>query len=134
MESSVRGTSHFLWSSGCDAASSPVEEVGPAPVFEAAFDGEQDVAPAFDQWASGPLEAAADDLLADAFRRRIRRQSEFPAEVVAHSAVRSCTVAAAQGMEQVEDEDQCPSGENLLARGSDPLRSVGHHRHQHCRK
>ena len=40
---SVSGVVHFFGSSGCNAASPPIEEVGPAPVFEAAFDGEQGV-------------------------------------------------------------------------------------------
>ena len=37
------GVVHIFGSSGCNAASPPIEEVGPAPVFEAAFDGEQGV-------------------------------------------------------------------------------------------
>ena len=37
------GVAHIFGSSGCNAASPPIEEVGPAPVFEAAFDGEQGV-------------------------------------------------------------------------------------------
>ena len=41
-----------------------------------------------------------------------------------HGRGRGC-----QSMEQVEDEDHCPSGENRLAGGSDPRRSVGEHRH-----
>ena len=164
-------------------AKQKLEEVGPTQVFEAAFDGEQSVGSGLRPVASGPLEAAADDLLAGAFHDAgSDRQSELPAEVVAHSVGVGLVVAdaggdgfgpvavqlqsgddfgdppddqlrldpvhpplpfafvsrqvlhgggrACQGMEQVEDEDQCPSGENLLAGGSDPLRSVGHHRHQ----
>ena len=34
---------HIFGSNGYNAASFPIEEVGPAPVFEAAFDGEQGV-------------------------------------------------------------------------------------------
>ena len=37
------GVVHIFGSSGCNAASPPIEEVGPAPVFEAAFDGERGV-------------------------------------------------------------------------------------------
>ena len=58
---------HIFWSSGCDAASPPFEEVGPAHVFEAAFDGEQGVGARFRPAASRPFESAADDLLAGAF-------------------------------------------------------------------
>ena len=41
----------------------------------------------------------------------------------------SLRVGVCQGMEQLEDENHFPSGENLLARGSDPRHSVGQHRH-----
>ena len=40
---SQMGVVHIFGSSGCNAASPPIEEVGPAPVFEAVFDGEQGV-------------------------------------------------------------------------------------------
>ena len=39
----VPGVVHIFWSSGCSSASPPIEKVGPAPVFETAFDGEQGV-------------------------------------------------------------------------------------------
>ena len=73
------GESRVLWSCGCGAASPPFEEVGPTVVLQAASDGEQGV-------GSGPLEAAANDLLANAFHDTgSDRQSELPAEVIAHS-------------------------------------------------
>ena len=77
---------YIFGSSGCNLASSPVEEVGPAPVFEAAFDGEQGVGSSLRPVvASGPLESAADDLLAGAFQDAgSDRQSELPVQVVAH--------------------------------------------------
>ena len=179
---SVGGVVHIFGSSGCGAASPLIEEVGPAPVFEAAFDGEQGVGSGLRPVAPRPLEAAADDLLAGAFHDAgADRQSELPAEVVAHSVRVGLVVAdaggdgfgpvaaplqsgddlgdppgvqlrldpvhpqllfafvrrqrlrgggrACQGVEQVEDEDHFPSGENLFAGGSDPRRSVGQHRH-----
>ena len=77
---------HIFGSSGCNAASSPIEEVGSAPVFETAFDGEQGVGSGLQLAASGSLESAADDLLAGAFHdARSDRQSELPVEVLAHS-------------------------------------------------
>ena len=49
-----RGVVHIFGSSGCNAASPPIEEVGPTPVFEAAFDGEQGLGarlrPAASRW------------------------------------------------------------------------------------
>ena len=80
------GVVHIFGSSGCNAAGSPFEEVGPAPVFEAAFDGEQGIGARLRLAPSGPLESAADDLLAGAFHDAgSDRQSEFPAAVAAHS-------------------------------------------------
>ena len=37
------GCVHTFGSGGCNAVNTPFEEVGPAPVFEAAFDGEEGV-------------------------------------------------------------------------------------------
>ena len=72
--------------SGCNAASSPFEEVRPAPVFEAAFDGERGVGSGLRPVAPGPLEAAGDDSLAGAFHDAgSDRQFELPVEIVAHS-------------------------------------------------
>ena len=91
------GASHVFWSGGCGAASPPFEEVGPTVVLQAAFDGEQGVGSSLRPVASGPLESAAGDLLADAFHDAgSNRQSELPAEVVAHS-VRVGLVGAAAG-------------------------------------
>ena len=75
-----------FWSCGCGAASPPFEEVGPTIVLQAASDGEQGVGSGLRPVASGPLEAAANDLLASAFHDTgSDRQSELPAEVIAHS-------------------------------------------------
>ena len=79
------GASHDSWSGGCGATSSPVEEVGPAGVLQAAFDGEQGVGTRLRPAAPGPLESTADDLLAGAFHAAgPDRQSALPAEVAAH--------------------------------------------------
>ena len=51
---------------GC-AASSPFEEVGPTVVLQVASDSEQGAGSGLRPVAPGPLEAAADDLLASAF-------------------------------------------------------------------
>ena len=48
------GVVHVFGSSGCNAASSPFEVVGPEPVFEAAFDGEQGVGSGLRPVAFGP--------------------------------------------------------------------------------
>ena len=64
---------YIFGSSGCNLASSPIEEVGRAPVFEAAFDGEQGVGSGLRPVASGPLESAAGDLLAGTFQRKVLR-------------------------------------------------------------
>ena len=77
---------HIFGSSGCNAAGSQFEEVGPEPVFEAAFDGEQGIGARLRPAPSGPLESAADDLLAGSFHDAgPDRQSELPAAVAAHS-------------------------------------------------
>ena len=82
------GASYDSWSSGCDAASPPIEEVGPAVVPEAAFDGEQDVGSGLQPAAPGSFESAAYDLLAGAFHDAgSDRQSALPAEVAAHSVL-----------------------------------------------
>ena len=225
------GVIYIFGSSGCTAVSSPFEEVGPAPVFKAAFDGEQGVGSCFRPVASGLLESAADDLLADRLSVRARPSRDradrkaFPFQFLQHDnllqfnhptrasfgrkigwdsgllsfrgrapgtnsqplsgefyfstfgefslssnsdgfgpvtvrlqsgddlgdppdvqlrldPVRPQLLFAlvrrqrlhggrrvCQGMEQVEDEDHCPSDENRLADDLDPRRSVGHHRH-----
>ena len=51
--SSNKGAVHIFGSSGCNAASPPIGEVGLAPVFEAAFDGEQSVGARLRPAASG---------------------------------------------------------------------------------
>ena len=80
------GAVHIFWSIGCNAASLPFEEVGPARVFEAAFDGEQGVGARFRPAASRPFESAADDLLAGAFHGAgTDRQSALAVEVATHS-------------------------------------------------
>ena len=161
---------------GCGATSPLIEEVGPTVVLQAAFYGEQGVGARLRPVAPGPLESAADDLLASAFHdAETDQQSELSVEVVAHSvrvglvgtdadgdgfgpvAVRLQSGddtsdppgsvrlrldpvhpqllfafvrrqrlrggGVCQGMEQLEDEDHFPSGENFLAGDSDPRRS-----------
>ena len=77
-----------FWSGGCGAASPPIEEVGPAVVLEAAFDGEQGVGSGLRPVASGSFESAADDLLTAAFHDAgSDRQSERPAKIAAHSVL-----------------------------------------------
>ena len=44
----ARGKALF-WSGGCGETGPPIDEVGPTIVFEAAFDGDRALAPAFDQ-------------------------------------------------------------------------------------
>ena len=117
------GVVHIFGSSGCNAAGSPFEEVGPAPVFEAAFDGEQGIGARLRLAPSGPLESAADDLLAGAFHDAgSDRQSEFPAAVAAHS-VRVGLVGADAGGDgfgpvavrlQSGDDTSDPPGVQLL--------------------
>ena len=43
----VLGAFHVFWSGGCDATGPPIEVVGPAIVFDAAFDCEQGVGARF---------------------------------------------------------------------------------------
>ena len=75
-----------FWLCGCGAASPPLKEVGPAPVFEAAFDGEHDVGSRFRPTAPGSFEPAPDDAFAGAFHESgSDRQAAHPAEVVSHS-------------------------------------------------
>ena len=52
-EACQKGVVHIFGSSGCNAASPPIGEVGLAPVFEAAFDGEQSVGARLRPAASG---------------------------------------------------------------------------------
>ena len=89
------GASHFLWLRGCGATSFPLEEVGPAHVFEAASYGEQGVGADFRPMASRLFESVADDLLAGAFHDAgSDRQSAHPIEVV-HSVGVGLVVADA---------------------------------------
>ena len=68
-----------FWSGGYGAASSPFKEVGPTVVLQAASDGEQRVGFGLRPVAPGPLESAADNLLAGAFHDAgPDRQSERP--------------------------------------------------------
>ena len=89
------GASHF-WLCGCGAASPPIKEVGPAPVFEAAFDGEHGVGSRFRPVAPRSFEPAPDDALAGAFHEAgSDRQAALPVEVAAHSVPVGLAVADA---------------------------------------
>ncbi len=63
----TRGVHPIFWLCGCGAASPPIEEVGPAPVFEAAFDGEHGVGSRFRPTAPRSFEPTPDDAIAGAF-------------------------------------------------------------------
>ena len=82
----ANGASHFLWLGGCSAASPPIEEVGPAAVFEAASDGGYGVGSRFRPTASRLFESVPDDALAGAFHDAgSDRQAALPAGIAAHS-------------------------------------------------
>ena len=57
----------IFWSGSCGAAIPPIDDFGPAVVFEAAFDGEQGVGARFRLAASRLFEPVPDDAFADAF-------------------------------------------------------------------
>ena len=112
----------IFWLCGCGAASPPIEEVGPAPVFEAAFDGEHGVGSRFRPVAPGSFEPASDDALAGAFHEAgSDRQAAPPVEVVAHSVPVGLIVADADldGFKlavrlQVGDGQGDPPGSNCF--------------------
>ena len=86
----------IFWLCGCGAASPPIKEVGPAHVFEAAFDGEHGVGARFRPTASRLFASVPDDSLAGAFHDAgSDRQAALPAGVVAHSVPVGLIVADA---------------------------------------
>ena len=61
------GASQVFWSGSRGAAIPPIDDFGPAVVFEAAFDGEQGVGARFRPAAPRLFEPVSDDALAGAF-------------------------------------------------------------------
>ena len=111
--SAQKGVVHFLWLGGCEAASPPIEEVGPAPVFEAASGGEHGVGARFRPVAPGSFEPTSDDALAGAFHDAgSDRQAAPPVEVAAHP-VHIGLAGADAGRDRFEPAVPLQSGDDV---------------------